>query len=195
MNRLLLILILMFSFQSWTTADDIRDFQIEGMSIGDSLLDFFDEKKISNSVVDWYDSLEKNRYLSLAFDSSKFTKYDFVDIWTKYDDKEFKIVAIAGVNYFGKDSLIADIDECYLEQINIANEISKLFINSKIDGPHKIIHTDDPSGNSTYTDIYFKIDEDYEALVSCYDWNDDLENKGDHIYITLRSFEFEKWLP
>ena len=41
MKRLLLILILTFSFQSWTKADDIRDFEIEGMSIGDSALDFF----------------------------------------------------------------------------------------------------------------------------------------------------------
>ena len=46
MKRLLLILILTFSFQSWTMADDIRDFEIEGMSIGDSLLDYLSKKEI-----------------------------------------------------------------------------------------------------------------------------------------------------
>ena len=46
MKRLLLILILTFSFQSLAKADDIRDFEIEGMSIGDSVLDFF--TKINN---------------------------------------------------------------------------------------------------------------------------------------------------
>ena len=35
------VLVLISGFQSWTKADDIRDFQIEGMSIGDSLLDFY----------------------------------------------------------------------------------------------------------------------------------------------------------
>ena len=40
MKRLLLILILTFSFQTLTKADEIRDFEIEGISIGDSLLDF-----------------------------------------------------------------------------------------------------------------------------------------------------------
>ena len=40
MKRLLFILILIVIFQSPTKADDIRDFQIEGMSIGDSLLDY-----------------------------------------------------------------------------------------------------------------------------------------------------------
>jgi hypothetical protein len=40
MKRLLFILILIVIFQSQTKADDIRDFQIEGISIGDSLLDY-----------------------------------------------------------------------------------------------------------------------------------------------------------
>ena len=46
MRVFLTVLILIFSLQSWTKADDIRDLQIEGMSIGDSLLDFFSEEKI-----------------------------------------------------------------------------------------------------------------------------------------------------
>jgi len=41
MKRLLLILILTFSYQTLTKADDISDFEIEGMSIGDSALDYF----------------------------------------------------------------------------------------------------------------------------------------------------------
>ena len=47
MKRLLaylfLVLVLTFNFQSLTKADDIRDFEIEGISIGDSLLNFMTE--------------------------------------------------------------------------------------------------------------------------------------------------------
>ena len=46
MMRLLLIIFLTLSFQTLTKADDIRDFQIEGMSIGDSALNFFSEEEI-----------------------------------------------------------------------------------------------------------------------------------------------------
>ena len=35
MKRLLLILILTFSFQSWIKADDITNLEIEGISIGE----------------------------------------------------------------------------------------------------------------------------------------------------------------
>jgi hypothetical protein len=145
-------------------------------------------------MVDWYDDLEKNMYVSLAFDSNNFVQYDFVDVWTKYGDKEFKIVAIAGVNYFEKNSKIRDIEDCYFKQLEIANEISSLFSNSKMDGPHTLTHTGDSSGISTYTDIYFDFDNTYEAVIGCYDWSDDLKDKEDHIYITLRSKEFAAWL-
>ena len=49
MRNFLLILILTLSFQSLTKADDIRDFEIEGISIGDSLLDYFSEDQIKKS--------------------------------------------------------------------------------------------------------------------------------------------------
>ena len=38
-------LIIVFSFQLFTKAEDIRDFEIEGMSVGDSLHDHFSKKK------------------------------------------------------------------------------------------------------------------------------------------------------
>ena len=194
MKKLLLIFILTFTIQSSTKADDIRDFQIEEMGIGDSLLNFFTKDKITKSTVDWYDDLEKNMYVSLAFDSNNFVQYDFVDVWTKYGDKEFKIVAIAGVNYFKKKGQIRDIEDCYDKQLEIANDISKLFSNSIMDGPHTIPHDSDPSGKSSYTDIYFDIENKHEAVIGCYDWNEDLKDKEDHIYISLRSKEFAEWL-
>ena len=49
-NKLLLILILTFSFQTLSKADDIRDFQIEGMSIGDSALDFTSINEIKRTI-------------------------------------------------------------------------------------------------------------------------------------------------
>ena len=50
MRVFLSVLILIFNLQSLTKADDISDFEIEGMSIGDSLLDFFSEEEINNNI-------------------------------------------------------------------------------------------------------------------------------------------------
>ena len=52
MRVFITVLVLIFSFQSWTKANDISDFQIEGISIGDSLLDYMTEAEIKNN--EWH---------------------------------------------------------------------------------------------------------------------------------------------
>jgi hypothetical protein len=54
MKRLLLILILTFSFQTLAKADDIKDFEIEGMTIGDSALDYFSKDQIIKNSRNYY---------------------------------------------------------------------------------------------------------------------------------------------
>ena len=50
MRIFLLILILILNIQSWTKADDIRDFEMNGMTIGDSLLDYMSIKQINSNI-------------------------------------------------------------------------------------------------------------------------------------------------
>ena len=56
------VLVLLLSLQSFTKADDIRDFQIEGMSIGDSALDYLSEKEIKKGIQ--YDYYNDDLYLA-----------------------------------------------------------------------------------------------------------------------------------
>ena len=190
-------LVLIFSFQSWTKADDIRDFEIEGMSVGDSLLDHFSKKKILASKVNWYKYLEKNKFITIALESSDFQKYEYVDINTKYGDNKYIIDSMAGSIYFGKDKVIKDINQCYIKQKEIAQEFSKIFKNSKKDGPTTLKHlARDPSGKSSYTDIYFTMDNNYQVVISCYDYSDHLKSEGsvDFLAIVIRSKKFDNWL-
>ena len=48
MRIFLLVLILIFNLQFSSKADDIRDFQIEGVSLWKSALDFFDKEEIED---------------------------------------------------------------------------------------------------------------------------------------------------
>ena len=62
-------------------------------------------------------------------------------------------------------------------------------------GPVKtIFKSADPTGKSSYTDIYLTLDDNYEVVIACYDWSDDFENKPDHMYIALRSKKVDAWL-
>ena len=65
MKRLLLILILTFSFQTWTKADDISDFEIEGMSVGESLLNHISVEKIENNIIPYFK--DKRKYYVIKY--------------------------------------------------------------------------------------------------------------------------------
>ena len=69
MMRLLLILILTLSFQTLAKADDIRDFQIEGISVGDSLLEFFNTNTIKAARKYDYDN---DKFYTIDVWSDKF---------------------------------------------------------------------------------------------------------------------------
>ena len=49
-KRFLIILVLIFNLPNLSIADGIGDFQIEGMSIGKSILDYYNEKEIKKNI-------------------------------------------------------------------------------------------------------------------------------------------------
>jgi len=139
MKRLLaylfIVLGLTFSLQSWTKADDIRDFEIEGMSIGDSLLDYFSEEEI-NKKIDNEELITcpgSDKYYGMSFGNENFFKtYEFIKFHMKKNDKKFTIVSITGVidypNNFEdclktKKKIVKEIKESY-DFINVQNYTS-----------------------------------------------------------------------
>ena len=83
----------MFSFQTLTKADDIRDFEIEGMSIGDSALDYFSKDQITKNSRNYY---KNKKYTPVQNDNLSFFKiYDAVDFNFKTGDNKYIIHSIS----------------------------------------------------------------------------------------------------
>ena len=192
MKRLLLIFILLLSSQVWTKANDIKDFEIEGISIGDSLLDYFSEKEILREIKD-------NKYMynyltdefGQVFKYDGISKYKMISFYVKPKDKKFIIYAITGTMPH-----VEDIIECH-EQMNvIANEFSTIFINSK--RMEKIFdHGVDKTGRSKVKEIYFLLESEDEVRISCMDFEENLRIKNnwiDGLDITLSTKELNDWL-
>lgn len=120
------VLVLIFCVQSWTNADDIGDFEIEGMSIGDSLLDYMDKKQIQNQVNNKDFSIYyKDDYVAISLwnNRNKFQIYDDVGVILKQNDPIFKIYALEGTLYMDEES---NIEECYKKQDIISNDIKEV---------------------------------------------------------------------
>ena len=123
MRVFITVLVLIFSLQSLTKADDISEFEIEGISIGDSLLDYMNEniiiKEMNNKNLSYY---YKDDFVVISTWNirDKFETYNDVGVILKPNDKQYKIYALEGTLYMKKDS---DIEECYKKQNEIAKDI------------------------------------------------------------------------
>ena len=184
MRIFLLVLILIFSPQSWTKADDIRDFEIEGISIGDSALDFFTENQIIKEKRNYYNN---DKFIPAEFEYlDSFKIYDAIQITYKKGDPQYKIYAIAGFLDFPNN-----IKDCYKKKDEITDEISELFSNLKIK-KFKNNHQGDPSGKSITTGTSFNLDSGY-IEISCDDWSKEI-GYLDVLRVDITTNEFQKWV-
>ena len=121
MKILLSVLIFIFSLQYLVKADDVSDFEIEGMSIGESLLNFMSEKQIKEALGSEKAYFYENKFVTISSwdNRDKYETYDNVGIILKQDDSTYKIYGLEGL-LINQDG---NIDDCYKKQESIAKEI------------------------------------------------------------------------
>ena len=184
MKRLLTILILIFTLQNSSQADDIRDFQIEGMSIGDSLLDYYSESKIKSSSQNYY---KKKDYIPVWIKDSKYEIYDGVQFHYKKTDKKYKISNIEGIIYYTKN-----IKDCYQKFNEIDEELLELFPNTeRVDRGVKS-HRQDKTGKSKMKIISYYFKSGDTAFLWCIDWTKKMVFR-DHLRIGLKTKDIDIW--
>ena len=187
MKRLLLILILTFSFQTLAKADDITDFQIEGMSIGDSALDFFTKNEINNNKSYLYNNKKYASFYKKLNDES----YEGVQIAFKDKDNKFLIKSIGGKVFYENKN----INNCYEEEKNIVKILKKLFKNKSEYTDHGItLHPADTSGKSKGTWHTFRLNDNTGHIsVECMDWTKEM-NYDDNLKVSIVSDEMNQFL-
>ena len=189
MKRLLLILILSFSFQTWAKADDVRDLEIEGISLGDSLLEFFDEKTIKKGIRNH--SYADDTFFDVEiYGHTSFNNYENVSFSLKKNDKKYKIYQIVGFNIYENN-----IEEC-LNQVDIVSKnISGVLKNTdKVKSTHN--HDGDPTGNSKVKQIVYW-HKSGSVFIECVNWSEKItkeKNWGDNLSVGVAVSEFDTWL-
>ena len=174
-------IILIVSFQSLIKADDIRDFQIEGMSIGDSLLDYFTKEKIKKEKKFYKLGGKLLDGYSKIFKMNNNKVYDNVVLYFESDDRKYIIQGISGRKYYKNN-----INECYKAQDKIVNEIKLITPNAKIVALKKDKH-------SRFKNSYIKktifVLNDADISIFCYDYSKKDTTSMDRLSVIIR---FEK---
>jgi|TARA_B100000315_G_scaffold256051_1_gene301038 hypothetical protein len=168
MRVFLTVLVLIFSFQFWIKADDIKDFQLEGMSIGDSLLNHFSEEYIKNHSKYWW---EDKKYFMVIGASPLFETYEYMQFGLENNDKNFIIQGISGKILFEKD-----IKNCLKKKDEVVTELSNYFKNDIENIEEEIVeHQYDKSGKSKQYTSYVNLKSKNTIDVYCEDWSEKTE--------------------
>ena len=183
MKIFLTIMILTFSLQYWAKADDISNFEIEGISVGNSLLDFYSKREINNFYN--YDHLPSDMKFRIADDQRTTGSYDGLQFFYKPKDQKFKIYSVAGHIY-----------------CNSKNECNKIFEEIKSDmekslGGKNFIkntyrHSDDKSGKSFATYYYLDVDGGH-IKIEYMDWSENVKY-SDNVNVAINTTETIVWM-
>ena len=170
-KKVYFFIIFILALQNSSLADDIRDFKIEGMSIGDSALNYFNESELQDNEQGWH-NYSYNEYSTSLMQGNGI--YDWFHVSYKSDDDDFTIEGLVGVlvkkNYDNK--------KCNKELNTVALDLSKLFKNTKQGNkqtykvsynPRKIFQVADLSGKSTVTTVSFNFLDEGKIILACYD--------------------------
>ena len=183
------LFLILFSFQTSSWADDIRDYEIEGVNIGDSLLDYYSESEIKKQLsltVSKYISKRIKRIFFGAKDNSQYMQYNFHFI----NDSSYRIVALTGVMFYEND-----IDGCYKKQLEVSKDIESDF--SKVSKSSETFkHSADKTGKSKVKQIRFIL-KGGEIIIACTSWSKTIKKDRpwrDTLSVNLESDEFISWL-
>ena len=83
---------------SLVLGEDITEFEIEGMSVGNSLLDYYTKTEINNAPKTIYPNSDK--YYQIVLQPKNKTEYDDYSIGVKKDDTRYIIKLLSGLVYF-----------------------------------------------------------------------------------------------
>jgi len=205
MKKLLILLFSFFLYSPSVFADDISDFQIEGISIGDSLLDYMTEDEILKEIeislsLDSYDYLnEPFKYLEV-YSYKDFPTYDSMSFLIKNNssnqyvtnkNEKYTIKYIAGYIDYNEN-----FDSCIQKRNEIAEVLSKMFLNAqKNEYSYKSNH--DSSGKSIVDEVSFDFDSGDIIGVYCTNYDETFRIKNnitEGLTVQIKLKEIYTWL-
>ena len=188
MKKLLVIIFLSLCLINSSQADDIRDFQIEGISIGDSLLKYFPESEIKRFFnYDNFPSDMKFRIAEVHRDETKktFNIYDSLQFSYKPNDKDYKLYSIGGLIFCDSNK------ECLNLKEELLKDIISVFKSIRPQNS-TVKHPDDKSGKSTVEISRIVTAKNGVVAVKFFNWSNKVEWKK-HIRVTINTDEVNKW--
>ena len=185
MKKIFFLIIWILTFQIQSLANDIQQFQIEGMSIGDSALDYFGESQLEDNEQGWH-NYSYNEY-STSYMPGKGIYSWFLVSYKNYDNN-FIIEGLVGgleiSNYDNKecnnklDVVALNISEAFKNTIREKKKIYKLKAEASQTYPF--------TGKSTVTSLSFNFLDGAKIIVECYKMDNEAKKNQSFLKSVLK---------
>ena len=190
MKKILKTLVLSLFFITPSQADDIQDFQIEGMSIGDSALDYMTANEIINNDEGLYP--KNSKFFEVNYIGKK-NIYDYVLFHVKRKDRKYIIYFIRGVN------IVDNKDQCMKMKKKIESDMKTLFKNTNFqEGKQKHYYYKNSTQYISQFSYGYNARTSDHARVECMMMHkEDIKKHGNipnTLEVIIQSEEFGKWL-
>ncbi len=194
MKNLLLYILLSFLFFGCSekkSENDIKNWDIEGIRIGDSLLNYMTKEEIIREI-----ESSKNMYQNLTDEFGQvhlnrgFNKYDFLSFRVKIRDENYYIQSVSGNLSFDNK-----LNSCLEEQKKIEKKFSSKYPNLT---KRKKTYTYpfDSTGESVSHNVMFDFESGGQFEVNCAVFKEGLKKKykwKDGLITSIHTKEVVKW--
>ena len=203
MKKIFFLIIWVLTFQTQSLGDNIKYFKIEGMSIGDSALDYFSESQLEDNEQGWH-NYSYNEY-STSYIPGKGI-YNWFLVSYKNDDNNFIMEGIIG----GVEINNYDNKKCINKLDNFALNISESFKNTAQEKRKtyeiaaEASQTYPFTGKSTTTSLSFNFLDGAKIILACYNMDKEVKEnesflksilkQNDSFRVEARSSAFANYL-
>lgn len=179
----IVLILLITSFQSLTKAGDINELEIEGMSLGDSLLKYSSKENILSLSDSPYNSKKFSMFAGLFEEGLRYEGYL---AHYKTNDPKFIIEALQGMILFENN-----ISECLKTKKKVVNELDEFFNDIK-KNEWEAKHVADKSGKSKSFNTEYNFKSGNIRII-CTDWSENMDYT-DKLAVSIVSKKFDDWI-
>tara|TARA_Y100000996_G_scaffold311528_1_gene247912 strand:+ start:213 stop:809 length:597 start_codon:yes stop_codon:yes gene_type:complete len=188
----IIISIFFLFFSKSIFSDEITDFEINGFSVGISLLEFLTEKEIINKT---YYEIEQGNNKEMGFvnftdKEINLNNFFLVKAWYKKNDPKFTIYSLSAFV-----DINDNIDICVDKKNEIVKDIKSVFTNIDPIEEGWVKHDFDHKSKTNTTFFFFTYSDKTTSFirVACYDWSQS-SGYDDQLRIEIVTEEYYSWL-
>ena len=163
MTKILISLIVFFS--SSVLAENISDFELKGISVGDSVLNFYSQDEINNGLITEYPNSKK--IIELSIIEEEHDDFEQMNFSVYSNDDKYIILSLSGYMRFNNK-----LEECLIKKDGIENDILKILDIENIEIDEYTYQYDKIGDGKNYAYITDYDLSDGSIRIYCNEWSD-----------------------